>query len=360
MFIRIFIIVKDLIRKILKESEEEFDWVPKEMSLAFGTKFSESDVCGPHNDINCKIDFDGEKFTFYLDFDDWSSNFANVDENDEFYLKQTMMGSNIYDDYDVDEEEFNYIHHYLTAENKEKLNHLIELLQLDTKLEDYRESQNKNLTDLFNEFNQIKEGDYMLNDVLGEISSAIVRNRQIELDTEYAQKLNSSGLSIGLDRRDNLKIEIPSERVFNEMGSGSDLTTILTKASEWFELSWNEFYWDSYNTEGASEGINRIVGNYLDDVIEITESNNDFIEYNEFLDLLKKMNFKKIGEKSWSKQLDDSDSIIHFGVINISRLHGTFKLITSVHKFDGPTKRYEDTLLFDELPKFTSNYRLDI
>ena len=71
-----------------------------------------------------------------------------MDENDEFYLKQAMMGSIIYDDYNVDEEEFNYIYHYLTAENKEKLNHLIELLQLDTKLEDYRESQNKNLTDL--------------------------------------------------------------------------------------------------------------------------------------------------------------------------------------------------------------------
>jgi hypothetical protein len=354
--------MKDLIRKILKESEleDEFDWVPKETSLAFGSKFSESDVCGTHNDINCKIDFDGEKFTFYLDFNDWASDFANVDEHDEYYLQQAMIGSNIYDYYEVDEEEFNYIHHHLTAENKEKLKYLIGVLQLDTKLEDYMKSQNKNLSDLFNEFNPIKDGDYVLNDVLGEISSAIVRNRQTELDNEYTHKLKSSGLSIDLDRRDSLKIQMPSERVFNEMGNGSDLTTILTKASEWFELGWSEFYWDSYNTEGASEGINRVVGDYLDDVIEITESNIDFIEYNKFLDLLKKMNFKKISNKSWSKQFDDSDSIINFGVTNISRLHGTFKLTTSVYKFDGPIKRYEDTLLFDELPTFASNYRLDL
>ena len=352
--------MKDLIRKILKESEDEFDWVPKEMSLAFGSKFKESDVCGPHNDISCKIDFDGGKFTFYLDFEDWSSDFANVDENDQYYLKQLINRYNIYDDYEVDEDEFNYIYHYLNTENKEKLKYLIKVLQLDTELEDYRESQNKNLTDLFNEFNPIKDSDYVLNDVLQEISSAIVHNRQRDLEAEYTKKLEDSGLNMDLDRRDNLTIEMPSERVFNEMENGSDLTTILTNASEWFELAWSEAYWDSYDTDGANEGINRVVGNYLDEVIEITDSKDDFIEYGNFLELLKKMGFKKISKNSWSKQLDDPDSIIYFGVTNISRLHGTFKLITSVHKFDGPTKRYEDTLLFDELPTFASNYRLDL
>ena len=68
--------MKDLIRKILKESEEdEFAWVP-EGDLPLGKDFDESDVCFGIDD-ECVINITNDEIRVKLNLEDWVKKYVN-------------------------------------------------------------------------------------------------------------------------------------------------------------------------------------------------------------------------------------------------------------------------------------------
>lgn len=348
--------MKDLIRRILKEEEDEFDWVPKEFDMVLGSEFVESDICANETVSGCKISFDDENFIINLDLEDWANTFIDIQEHDIYYLRNVLLNESPNNEYELENDEFNYIVHMLNDTNKKKLNYLIDLMELGQSVEHRRDD----LLDLFTEFEPIKENDRLVDDVMSEISESLNNNRWDSLREDLNAKIKSSGAEFDLNYLDLLTIKIPTDIVLKKMSEGGDLTSIVKDVSEWLETSWSEGYYDSFNTRGSEIRVNELIEDYLDELLEEVENQPNFMGYKEFLELLTKFGFHKISEKSWSKQIDNEDGLMHIGVTNIDMNKRKFKLVTSIHSMKHPDKKYESILDFDQLGDVMHNYKLDL
>jgi len=353
--------MKDLIRKILREVEEDdLDWIPKSFDMLLGDNFTEEDVCKDTND-NCKIELKGDNFIFRLKPDDWRENFTRIYEDDWYFLQDLLSGyDRYYSGMEMDIDEFNYVGYKFDDENIAKLNFLIEKLDIGNNFDYYKD--NSEMMELFENFNSIKENRYIIDDVISELETSLSENRWEYLKSVFNDLNDMDGVNFEM-YGDYLQITIDADKVFEDLEKDSNLTDIVKKYSERLDYGWTDSYYNEWNTEGSEDAVNRSISGYLDSVIEELEENPIFKSRMKLKEILTKLGFEKVNGHKWEK------------IINLPKYHQTFSftafninyededLILKTEVFDNKNdynKIYRNRVTFDDIPEHVNNYKLDI
>lgn len=224
--------MKDLIRKILKESEEdEFAWVP-EGDLPLGKHFEESDVCFEKDTAkdDCRITITDSEIVVKINLEDWVKNYVDAGDEGYYFLRSLLFGYE-YDSsgYDLDDDEFNYILYHLNNENKNQINEIMGILGIDGDVEDYLDEMFK----LFEKFEDFKPIYRLVDSILYELGTAVTNSRQNAIEWEFNELRRTIpfGLSISntrysRDGDDYIYITLPVDYAFDQMADGSDLTQV--------------------------------------------------------------------------------------------------------------------------------------
>lgn len=358
--------MKNLIRKIIKETEDyEFDWLSNDFNIELGSKFSEEDLCHKSQDEDCKVVFDDEYFTINLKYSDWTEDYVNIMDYDASFLDRCFNTSAYYgDDYDeVSDDEFNYIVYLLDEENRTKINNLLKKLFINKNVSMYNDNGNE----LFQNFDTIKDYGGLLTDVIYELSEAMSRNRRDNLKTVFDDIINDlAELGIYVDtyhsyyRRSELTIKIPSIYVTQKAIKGQNLTEIVEEISSYFDKGWSEMYYGNYDTSGSETKVNRMVGNYLDEVEEEIESSENYGPYIDLMDNLQKLKFYR-SDDVFYKKIKNKYEIVSIKLTDLDFKQAKLKAYLSRTDLStNTTKKTKYSLDFDDLTEFMYNYKLDI
>jgi len=359
--------MKDLIRKILRESEDDdFSWVP-EGDIPLGDKFEESQVCfNPTSVADCDINITSDEITIKIELEEWTNYFANAGDDGHYVLRSLLFNYN-YRDYDeVDSDEFNYILHYLDNENRTKINEILGMIGIDDDVESYRDQMYK-LFEIFEDFKPISR---LVDDVLYSIGVAITDSRQYNLENEFNDIKKSlpfdiDGYRAGYRYRDSgdyVIITIPVDKFFELLSDGSNLTQAIKKYSSYFDLNWDDVYYGDYDAGNATDEINEYVAGYLSDLVDEIESTDTsiFDEYKKFKLLLKNLDFRSVGANVWKKHIYKDNLHIVLQIKNVSLEEQKFNLNVIVYEDDVYKKNTEYRLNLDQLGDFVYNYKLDL
>ena len=357
--------MKDLIRKILKESEEdEFAWVP-EGDLPLGKDFDESDVCFGIDD-ECVINITNDEIRVKLDLEDWVKKYVNGYDEGYYFLRSLLYQYNYDDSYDLDDDEFNYVLFHLDDDNKRKLNEIIEILGIGGDVEDYRDQMYK----LFDKFDEIKSSNRMIDYILTDMSQAIADGRQSNMEEAFNDIVKKIPFSVDArsrrsyrDSNDEVYITLPVDYAFDMMADGSDLTQVLRKISREFDLNWDDIYYSNFDTSSATDDINRHMDEYLSDLMEELETNESVTDYRDFNKSLKNLGFQNTSNGIWAKTVTpkNSDNTYRMQIKNISIEDKHFVLNLIKYDLNGNfIKTTEHRLPFDKLGDFVQNYQLDL
>lgn len=357
--------MKDLIRKILKESEEdEFAWVP-EGDLPLGKDFDESDVCFGIDD-ECVINITNDEIRVKLDLEDWVRKYVDAGDEGYYFLRSLLYQYNYDDSYDLDDDEFNYVLFYLDDDNKRKLNEIIEILGIEGDVEDYRDEMYK----LFDKFRDIKSPHRMIDYVLTDMSQAVADSRQSNIEEVFNDINKKIPFSVDArsrrsyrDSNDEVYITLPVDYAFDMMADGSDLTQVLRKISREFDLSWDDIYYSNFDSSSATDDINRHMDEYLSDLMEELETNESVTDYRNFNKSLKDFGFIETSTGIWKKTFtpsgDDKNYTLQIRNIDVEdkKFVLNFIIRNSNNEFINST---EHRISFDKLGEFIHNYKLDL
>lgn len=361
--------MKDLIRKILKESEEdEFAWVP-EGDLPLGKHFEESDVCFEKDTAkdDCRITITDSEIVVKINLEDWVKNYVDAGDEGYYFLRSLLFGYE-YDSsgYDLDDDEFNYILYHLNNENKNQINEIMGILGIDGDVEDYRDEMFK----LFEKFEDFKPIYRLVDSILYELGTAVTNSRQNAIEWEFNELRRTIpfGLSISntrysRDGNDYIYITLPVDYAFDQMADGSDLTQVLYKISTIFNVNWDDIYYGTFQTSDATDEINVLMDNYLSDLMEELETNESVVDYKNFNKDLKEFGFQNTSSGIWKKIVTpkNSENVYTLQIRSISAEDKNFVLNFIAHDSKGNfINTTEHRLPFNKLGEFIYNYKLDI
>ncbi len=364
--------MKDLIRKLLKESEEdEFAWVP-EGDLPLGKDFDESDVCFEKDTAkdDCRITITDSEIVVKINLEDWVKKYVDAGDEGYYFLRSLLFGYE-YDSsgYDLDDDEFNYILYHLNDENKNQINEIMSILGIDGDVEDYRDEMFK----LFEKFEEFKPIYRLVDSILYELGTAVTNSRQNTIEWEFNELKRTIPFNLSTTRnslfwysRDGneyIYITLPVDYAFDQMADGSDLTQVLYKISTIFNVNWDDVYYGTFQTSNATDEINVLMDNYLSDLMEELETNESVVDYRNFNKDLKEFGFQNTSSGIWKKIVTpkNSENVYTLQIRSISAEDKNFVLNFIVHDSNGNfINTTEHRLPFDKLGEFIYNYKLDI
>jgi hypothetical protein len=259
--------------KILSEEENnELYWLHDlfniydiEMSLSFCTD-------------DCDIKLEGNYLVLTITEDNFRDNILDVSDDDRYVLTPILYGYNVNDEYWLDDDEFNYAISYLSQTNIDKLREIMNLIGLQFEnINDYRD----NYENLHVKLNTVLDDKWFVDEYISFLSNQLNTNREKYIRHLFDEA--NKNLGIIFDRyRNDLKIKIPIN-LLNRVNSIT-LEDGLKKIFEPFNRSWYYDYYEHYDTTGSEEEINKLFGDYYDDVLEKLE---DSVFYENFLGLQK-------------------------------------------------------------------------
>ena len=351
----------------INEQEEDFGWAEESISgdLNLGKYFENSDICFDDEvnvDNNCKITVTKDSFVFKLNYSWWLNKFGEDNWMLDRLIRYGSMGyDSYYVDYELDDEEFNYIYYMINEENRYKLADCLSVLNEDVSENDLK----NNLYDVFENFNGILPVEGMASDVVYELSRALEKNRNQQINLEFEDLMSKTVAKfehVGGWKEDYILIKIPKELVLEALEQNKDenLTDIVKKYSYVFDINWDDFYYGTFDLSGSEDQINDIMADYLDKLIDILNNDDTIQTLNNFTSSLKKLGFKKENNK-WYKTIkkDNLDYVFIVSDINGEDMN-LILTITVFYDTQTKYKNYKYKISFDELGYYINNYILDI
>jgi hypothetical protein len=274
--------MKNLIRKILKE---DFDWVKNVPELEIGDLFEEHEVNFGEGS-NSKINVYDNKIEYHLEYDEFNSKALN--DYDDWVLNVLIQyGGNPGDyDYYMDDDEMNYIGHYLTPELKDKFTELLTRMgveDVDGIIHNSFEASEFRILEKYlgsRFYKGRNDWDDMQSEVLYEIGYAIDKNKWTYVKEYYDKTLEKNNVSIEDERYSNdLIITVPFPykiKTSKGVHSMTNISEILEHIGEDVlgeELS--DVYHGEYDTSGAEDGVRFAVERFLEKIEEQIDENEE-------------------------------------------------------------------------------------
>lgn len=257
--------MKNLIKKILRE---DFDWIEKIDPVKLGEYFDEDDISYDDYDATIYLGVEG-KVTYNLS-DEEVMKYVNNGQDD--WVLNTLIKTNgnvVSDNYsdEIDYEEVNYLGSYLTNEQIERLQKILNYYKStigyfnQTLSSPYSRSApstdvkyylDENFSLLGGPLLKLYMGrhdwDDFANECLSSLSSSVTRNRWVSVGNDYNSYLEKNDISIN-SYWNNTQIELsfPYKGVNN-------LSVILDMMGLG-EHDWSDNYWEDWDTSGSEEDI---------------------------------------------------------------------------------------------------------
>jgi hypothetical protein len=345
---------------------QDLDWIRETPPYILGDFFEERDsICFDDGSklqhMTCDVNISNDKIVFNVDKEDWLKLMEDIYEEDMWYLGPLPeYGSDYIDNNDYhefDDEELGYIDHHFSEDQKRRLQEILNVVSPGT---DVLEYMGENLRELPKALNHdpLKRIWWVFADnILHELGYVIQRNRWRDIGREYQNILDSyPGVEFNLGFDGDLTVTVPMKYVSenNEI----NLTNILYGISSILEKGWQDWFYDSWDTSGAEEGITDSINTFLDDAEEFLKDGESFDDYREYDKLVKSLGFgssesryrqgyiKKVNGKYWML----SEPNFETNTVTLKLFKGLFYGI--------PEESYK--IPFDKIGEYISNYRLNL
>ena len=289
------------IRKIIREEiDDDFGWIKEIPAFLPGKGFDDDMICYSE-DEDCTVKILEDRIIFSLDVDEFVNEWSGYDN--EWILPSLFnnaMNGNLYDGngdyYEFDSEEFNYSGWHVPGRLQERAVEL--MLQIDENLgreevlswfqdhtntfEDYMRYPT-----LINHFNRL------VDDVLSVLGYAVQENRWISVSQEFhrrIEEIESKGIDIEVEwsyGSNELVITVPMG-VVNKIHRDKqfkDLSGLFQYVmAPIIDVGWYDWFYDEWDTSGASDEIAESWARFLDKAEDFMESDEGeeerkFIEY---------------------------------------------------------------------------------
>jgi len=348
-----------LIKKILKENIEDFEWTKEltENPYETGRLFKESDLCFNDEDY-CTINIhkNGD-IVFVIEYDKWVQH-TDLGDDDEWILSVLLNNPN-YDGggdyYELDNDEFNYVNL-----NNLQITRFQNILDIVSPGEDitnfYRDAFNdllpelkhKTLIDLFTK---------MRDDYISTLGYQIQENRWRNTGDYLKGIIKNNGVDFELYNR-FLTITIPFEKVLELFKKNQDLTDLYLKVSYPITReNWSSTFYEEWDTSGSERALEGIIDGFLDEAEDYIQLDEEFESQRRFIEILDDLGFKisKTGNDYVRNNNDGSSWVLK--PTKDEKVH--LKFYSKPNSFfDSPTKAF--TIPQDKVADYVSNYFLDI
>ena len=289
------------IRKIIREEiDDDFGWIKEIPAFLPGKGFSDDMICYSE-DEDCTVKILEDRIIFSLDVDEFVDEWGGYDV--EWILPSLFnhaMNGNLYDGngdyYEFDSEEFNYSGWYVPDRLKERAVEL--MLQIDENLE--REEVLGWFQDHTNTFEDymryptlINHFNRLVDEVLSALGYAVQENRWISVSEEFhrrIEEIESKGIDIEVEwsyGSNELVITVPMEAVnkIHRDKQFNDLSGLFQYVmAPIIDVGWYDWFYEEWNTSGASDEIVESWAKFLDKAEDFMESDEGeeerkFVEY---------------------------------------------------------------------------------
>jgi hypothetical protein len=288
--------MKNLIKKILKEEFDDFDWAKEETPFKPGKEFEESDICV--DDDSCEININEDEIIYNLTWDRFSE-IVGLGDDAEYYIKPVMWADFTYegegDSYEFEDDEFNYAGYRVNDDQKLRFENILKTIGVEDSFETFIDQDNFNGIEDKLKFIPLKSYfDDMRSEYLHNLGYALQKNRWISLSVELKDVANKSGCEWYMPSYNKLVITVPMKLYINIYGSEvKDLTELLQEISSGFGGYWSDAFYDGWDTDGYDEEINGSFNLFLDKAEDFLDDPQQVEEYQNIYDLLNSMGFSR-------------------------------------------------------------------
>jgi hypothetical protein len=289
----------------LTESEDKkdaFDWIRGVQPTVTGSYFTPEDVCFNEpinnmgkwrNDKYCQVNIQKDKIVFKVDYQEWVG-LVDITEEDESYLMDILRHGPTYEGEgygtELDSEEFNYIDHLITDEQKDSLQELFNKISSE-EVDAMGYINGNQIGNLFKYLSYpplIELWNTLQENVLSSLEYSIERNRWIDLARWFGQIQERTNTTFEL-WDGALTIITPIEKLYQ---SDYDLTKTLERASTPItEVYWYDAFYESWDTSGSEEDVEYEFNTFLNEAKDLLDDEN-FEKYKQFQEMTKELGFK--------------------------------------------------------------------
>lgn len=290
----------------LTESDE-WDWVRDTPSFSLGDFLSDAEVCEDSGD-NCDININNGEIVFVLDYEDLKK---HVGLEDDFIIGDLFIYGSTpsYGGYglrgEIDVHEMNYLNYHLTEEQTNRFNNILEILTNGSVTVGDLTDDNFSDIEHYLFYSELKKmWESFTWDYLAPLEAALEENTRRHLDELYNEILEDSQIEVEVDSgyyrgNQEIKITVPIKVLTNK--NEYNLSDALVELLDPFvSIDWHEETYSGYDLSGSEDEAERVIDKFLDDVEEFLEDTGKPKEYHEFLDLIKELKLKPLGEK-WTQ-----------------------------------------------------------
>lgn len=289
------------LRKIIREEmEDDFGWIRDIPAFLPGKYFDDNNVCIDVDD-DCEVTIQDDKIVFNIDLDEFISRWGSYD--DEYYLKPLIQNSwagEIYDGdgdyYEFDSDEFNYSGYQVEDQLRRRFTDFIMEVDKDLDSDDVNNFFNDHMLGiedhlryprLYNDF------DNLVGEVLSALGYAVQENRWLSISRTFInrmEQIREMGVEVEFEHgrwgHENLIITVPME-VVNQIHRKKQFKD-LSELYAWIispinDISWADWFYDEWDSSGASDRINEAWRVFLDNAEDYLE-NEDYQEERKFVD----------------------------------------------------------------------------
>ncbi len=357
--------------KIIREELEnkDFEWIGYIDPLNPGNKFDSEEIC--FKDINrynvyknCEVNISTENIVFFIDLNEFYKYF-NISEEESWYLEPILYHGREYDGgggyYELDSDEFNYTGGFLTDEQKERFNNILNIINSEDTIDYFIDSQSMNsLVNVFM-FDDIR---YIFWDLQSEVLSTmgyvIERNKWLELSEFLHNELNKSGIEAEIFSN-HISLSISMDKVFELVSSGyDDLTKIYDYIGNIMDrFALQDYYYDIYDTSGSEDQIKSYFDDFLDNVEDFLDNEDLLKIYNKEMDIINKNGFKRKSDYT-NKFIKENikDKTVWLLYKNTGEGDKYILELYSRNIYRKQLNRFKINI--EELTNYVNNYRLDI
>lgn len=347
--------------KIILEEIDNFDWIREVTPYQAGEHFSEDDICFESNNT-CKVNINKDGITFVINWSDWV-NWSELDDNSEWYVQPILYHGPNYDGggdyYEFESDEFNYSGIYLTEQQKERLQNILDILTEDEKIDDFIGDNMLDIKDHL-KYTPLKNYfDTMVDSYLSELGYVVQKNRWLLLSREFNDVIQKTDCSWELYNA-VLTIDVTLDRVFDEYSKGVEtLSDLLLKVSEPIsEIAWSDYFYDDFDASGAD--VEEIIDNFLDDVeyfLDDTEGLEWWVKHHKLLNNL------KLKPDRWATNKyvrENPNNTRWYVTLNYGSKIADLELYRKdQNRWSGDSIK-SFRIPFDSLPQYMSNYSLKL
>ena len=262
--------MRNLIKKILRE---DFDWTSEAQAFELGS-FEEDDISFDDKDAKVYLGDEG-KVTYNISTDELVE--YAYDGYEDWTLEALIRGNGDYDDYYDDDylgdDEINYIGHYLSQVQIERLQKILD--HYDVKLVGSRGRRYTGVIDVIGDdnfsmlqepMNKIYSGRHDWDDFVGESLSSlgrtINRNRWTTSGQHYLKVLSDNNVDITCYSYDDVRVEMS----FPYKGNNNLSEAMADIGLD--DVSWSDSFYEDWDTTGADEDIRHHFSFTLDRIEE--------------------------------------------------------------------------------------------